>query len=72
VRLVLVSTGTLCMSLRFWACPHARIALGDHLGSVRDVVDKYGTVRIHQVHNAYGNITSQELRNSGNQPVQPG
>jgi RHS repeat-associated protein len=46
--------------------------LGDHLGSVRDAVDNSGTVRIHRAYDAYGNITSEELRNSGNRPVQPG
>jgi hypothetical protein len=46
--------------------------LGDHLGSVRDVVANNGVVRIHRAYDAYGNISSEELRNSGNQVVQPG
>jgi RHS repeat-associated protein len=31
--------------------------LGDHLGSVRDVIDSSGTVKIHRVYDAFGNFT---------------
>jgi len=46
--------------------------LADHLGSVRDVLDSAGTVRIHRAFNAFGLTTSQSLFNAAGTGVNPG
>jgi len=46
--------------------------LTDHLGTVRDVLDTSSTVRIHRAYDAFGNVTSAQLRNASNQIVTPG
>ncbi|HYW78083.1 MAG TPA: RHS repeat-associated core domain-containing protein [Thermoguttaceae bacterium] len=46
--------------------------LGDHLGSVRDVVDSNQIVRIHRVYDAFGRKIDEELRNASDQTVTAG
>ena len=46
--------------------------LGDQLGTVRDVIDNAGVVRIHRAFNAFGKMTSLQLRNASNQIVTAG
>jgi hypothetical protein len=43
-------TETALPGTRYWP-------LGDHLGSVRDVVNDDGTVQLHRIYDAFGNIT---------------
>ena len=44
----------------------------DQIGSVRDVVDNAGVVRIHRVFDAFGQTPVVELRNASNVVVNPG
>jgi RHS repeat-associated protein len=47
-------------------------ALTDHLGSVRDVVDNNGTLRIHRGYDAYGNVFGETHYNASGNVVTPG
>jgi len=44
----------------------------NHLGSVRDVIDGDEIVRVHRTFDAFGNVTSEQLRDGSNQVVQAG
>jgi len=50
----------------------ALFPLTDHLGTVRDVLDANSTVRIHRAYDAFGNVTSEQLRDAANQIVTAG
>lgn len=47
-------------------------ALTDHLGSVRDVVDSNGDLRIHRAFDAFGNVTNETHYDTSGTPVTSG
>ncbi len=47
-------------------------ALTDNLGSVRDMVDNNGTLRLHRAFDAFGKVTDEDHYDAGGDPVSSG